>query len=258
MRQGKTSTIMVGSVVAIALLIIAPAFIYWRSQTSIPTVNLPTPNAYDLLVQAGSQVGKPPDNIEQADAKELAAFLAANDGVMPLIRQALQHESCVPIDYAADFLSQELDRTDAIRQTARLLMAEARLAEQQGRNAKAAETYLDLVDLSRKMSRGGLFIHLMLGAAYERVAWAGLLRIEPSLSPEEKGRFLAKIKSIGDQPEDLQATIDRERALSTAVNGWLITRLGSRLPNEEIDRSVQLQAELRKLRQDVRHAMHAE
>ena len=137
-------------------------------------------------------------------------------------------------------------------------MAEARLAEQQGRNTNAAETYLDLVDLSRKISRGGLFIHLMLGAAYERVAWTGLLRIAPSLSPDEKGRFLVKIESIRDQPAELDATMDRERALSTAVNGWFITQLGSRLPNAEIDRSAQLQAEMRKLRQDVRQAMRAE
>lgn len=258
MRKGKTSTLILALVVAIALLIIAPAFIYWRSQTSRPAVNLPTPNTYDLLVQAGSHVGKPPDNIEQATTKELAAFLAANEGVLPLIRQALQHESRVPIDYAADFLSQELDRIRAIRQSFRLLMAEARLAEQQGRNAKAAETYLELIDLSRKMSRGGLLIHLMLGGAYERVAWTGLLRIEPSLSPEEKGRFLVKVESMDDQPDDLDATMERERALSTAVNGWFITQLGSRLPNAAIDRSAQLQAEMRKLRRDVRQAMRAE
>ena len=55
MRTGKTSTLILALVVAIALLIIVPAIIYWRSQTRIPTVNLPTPNAYELLVQAGSQ-----------------------------------------------------------------------------------------------------------------------------------------------------------------------------------------------------------
>lgn len=256
MPQRKPSMLIVVGVVACAIA--AASLIFWPRQTSVRSAPLPNPNAFDLLVHAGSLVRLTPEDVVDADSEMLDAYVEANEEALGQTRQALHHDSWVPIDYSAGSVSQALDAIGTIRQAARLLLAEARRAELEGPNAAAAQAYLDVINLSQKMSRGGLIVHLQASMAYERVAWEAVLRIAPQLQAEERARFLKRFDSLGYRREMRDAYQARERALSIARNGWLMTKIMGRAANQVVGRVAKDEEQLSQLRQKAVQAIRGE
>ena len=233
-------------------LLIAMVVIYCLPPPpSTPAVAMPTPNGYTELADAGQMVGPPPDDIDQAEPSELMEFLDANRSALAGVRKALRYDSRVPIEYSAEFLVQASNGLNGIRQAARLLMAESRLAEQQGRMADAAKANLELIVLSQKASNGGLLVHFQVGSAYERWAWTSLLRIAPTLTSEERSQFLSDFESISYQRRPMEVYDERELRLAIASHGRLITFIARRQANQVYERCVEIDNQRQTLMKEV-------
>ena len=169
-NRRKLSFTLVGGLVFVILVVCVTLMLFlWFSTTRIPRVILPNPNAYDHFVEAGTGVGVTP-NIAEASAEEFGEFVQKHASALRQIREALSYESCVPIDYERGFLDEELDRLSPLRQSIRLLFVAGRLDEEQGTTSEAADTYLDVVRMSRAASKGGLMVHVLVDVGHERMA----------------------------------------------------------------------------------------
>ncbi len=244
---------------AFAALLIALLVIYLLpSPSTVPPPALPMPNAYLELVEVGRLVVNVPEDLDQADAETLRAFLDGNPDLIPVITEAIKHESLVPLEYSENAGAMAMKETSAIRQAARLLMAEARLAELEGRMADAAKANLNLIALSQRTSRGGLLLHFQVGVAYERAGWSSLLRIAPSLTAEERRDFLAKLESLQYQRESMDDFAERERTISVRTSGRWMTFIMSRQANQVVDACKVLDEQMKQMKQSVVEVMSQE
>ena len=204
--------------IGLVLAAIVIAKVYWRNGGAART-SLPSPNAYDHYATIGESIGRTP-NAETASEEELAQFVQNQADVLEQIRAGLQFESCVPIEYDSEFLAKDIDRYSSIRQAARFLLADARLAEAQDRTGDAADIYLEVVHLSRQMSHGGLLVHLMMTAAYEGNAWTAIEQLVPSMTSDEKADFLARLELLPYPRDSMQEVLVREQTLGDATRGF--------------------------------------
>jgi hypothetical protein len=150
-----------------------------------------------------------------------------------------------------------LDDIGPLRQIARLLWADARLAELDGDLGIAAEKYADLVRFSQQTSNGGLLIHLQSGIAYERLGWEALLRLAPSLSKDQKIAVRNRLVSTDRSALKVEDYMRREMALATATHGRFLVFMMSRSsqPDANEQRTRQLVKAMQSAREQVMKAL---
>jgi hypothetical protein len=216
----KSSSVLVLLISAILLLLCFVAYV-WVSVPSAPPVVLPNPNGFPQFLDIGRSVVGTPDDIAVSDADTLKRFLVSNAAVLDESLAALQFECVVPIEYTAAYQQRVVDDIAPLKNVARLLWADARLAELDGDAEEAAGKYAEVIRFSQKTSNGGLLIHLQSGFAYERLGWQALLKLAPSLSKQKKAALRKQLASTNRDALKVEDYMIRERALATAVHGRL-------------------------------------
>jgi hypothetical protein len=172
---------------------------------------------------------------------------------LTLVDRAYHQECVVPIDINVG-MQAVLDSTNAIRQAMRLVHVNARAAALDRDRAREAMLYAKLFALSSKSANGGLMIHALSAAAYERRALERLRGIVGHLSAEEKRDVLAILEPVGRGPTDTEPILERERALSTAKLGPLRTWIlwvTSRSSDAAVQRFIENDAAIVKLNDEV-------
>ncbi len=227
MRGGKTASFLVGIIAVVALLLGAMAYA-WLATPTAPKVVLPDPNAYPLLLWLGEKVEGVPEDVSQADTETLRAFLAANGKTLSQIHEALAMESVVPVEYTAAYQQSATNNVGPLKQVARLLWADARLAGMDGQPPEAARNYVTLIEYAQKTSRGGLAVHLLSSLAYENLAWEALHELTPLLTEEQSENFLDQLTAIEYREPNMDEYLSRDLALTTAVQGRFATLMARR------------------------------
>jgi hypothetical protein len=252
----KSSPVLVLLITAILLLLCLVAFV-WLSVPSAPPVVLPNPNGFPQFLVIGRTIVGIPANIADSDADTLERFLDSNAAVLDESLAALQLECMVPIEYTAAYQQRVVDDIRPLKNVARLLWADARLAELEGDLEEAAEKYADVIRFSQKTSNGGLLIHLQSGIAYERLGWEALLRLAPSLSKEQQAALRKQLASTNRAALKVEDYMTREKALATVVHGRFIVFITSRASDVDANeqRSLKLIKDMQSAREQVMQAL---
>ena len=216
-RSGRSTALILAILAAIIVAILLASFAMLTRTPMPAALPIPSPNAYGQMVQLGSSVDAVPmTSISDCDEEALKVFLDANPVILAELDKVLQNDSVVPLDFSSDAFSIELNDLGEIRQVMRLLYAHALLAELEDRPVDAADGYVRLLIASRKIQHGGLYVHMQVGAAYERVAWPAIGELATQLSAEEKEAVAGQLHSLVPRDSDFAK---REQA-------WASKRLG--------------------------------
>lgn len=216
----KTSLVLI--LIVAALLVFGIVACVWLAVPSVPPVVLPNPNGYEKFVASTRKVVGTPDDVTSSDSDTLKQFLIANAAVLNESLDALQLECVVPVEYTAAYQQRLADDAGPLKNVARLLWADARLAELEGRLDEAALKYAEVIRFSQNSSNGGLLLHLQSGIAYERLGWEALLRLAPSLSTEQKAALRTQLASMNPSSRKVEDYMAREKALAAATQGRLM------------------------------------
>jgi hypothetical protein len=254
-RERKSKLIIGTLLAAILLMILLTLSFVLVNRARIPLATLPTPNAYDTLYQAGNMVSRlPEDYTDTSDREKLVSFIATNTEPLRLVKEAVDQQYVVPIDYEAG-MQAVLDGIGPIRQAMRLLHTNARIAELEGDTAREAILYAKLFVLSSKSANGGLLVHASAASAYERLALARLHEIVGELTALQKSEVLALLASVNRQLTDIDRILEREHVLVKKEHGTLFGSLMIWQTKENtqpaIQRIIETDTEIVELNQEV-------
>jgi len=211
-KTGKIKVLAIGVFASLFLALVA-AWIWLSS--SPPAIALPTPNGFDVLVDASSSVQR---SILTEDETKLKEFLALNSGPMKLVDEAMEMECVVPVDFSAGIVNQ----LQMPREAFRLLDARAKVLQQNGESRAAAIEWAKMYAYATNCAEGGLLVHWLSGVAFENMALNGLQGVIEELSPEEKQEVLEIIEAAARQPVDFAAIQEREYAVVRGEYGALV------------------------------------
>jgi len=222
-----------GLALAAALLAAAFAYIAWPRPVPQPPP-VPNPNGYDdFLHAAESLLGDASLDIQKASADELRQLSKLNRKPLELVRTGLTRECGVAIvSYSQERDAVRLEQINKMRQLGRLLFAEGRLAELEGRPADAARGYVDAVRFSHEMARGGLIIDLLVGIAMEGTAIEALHSLRNELGGAQCEKAITELEAIEADREPLERVFQRDHDSSEAriaELGWTAFKARSTL-----------------------------
>ncbi|WP_152052957.1 hypothetical protein [Tautonia marina] len=212
-------------VVVVAFASIVMALVRGSGPPAPPPI--PDPNGYDLLVDAGLMIeGTPPNEgqIDEADPDALRVWVLANQKALELADEGLELPSGVPLSFTQD----DADMRDlgALRMLARLMLAEAIVAQEEGRIDAAADRCLAILRLSRNGTRNGLLIHVLVGFAIEGTGRERLQLLRDGLDEDQCRAIARAVMAFENQRADIEETIALETAwgLETAPRGLKLAR----------------------------------
>jgi hypothetical protein len=158
-------------------------------------LTLPTPNGYDDLLKASQAVAGKIDDASNPNQETLRVLVVTNAEALRLLRVGLARQCAVPTDAQITNFGSELI---GLKSLARVLIAEGRLAEMDGRSADAARSYTDVIRFGNEISRGGLLINRLVGIACEGMGSSALVKLLNKLSCEQMRPILVELEKVVD------------------------------------------------------------
>lgn len=216
--------------VSIVVALIALA-VCWVSQRrhKVPEEQ---PNGFPLLVEAYQQIVGTNPILQQTPPTKahFQKFIAANQTALQTLRKALSMPCTIPQEVAKATMINPFATPlpmAGFRELGRLLLAEGKWHELEGRFDQAGQSYFDAMRLGLGV-RGGLVIHKLVGQAIAEMGQKAMLLIEPQLSAEISEQIARELLRLLDEEEPLDNTWERERLFYR----WLIVRSLSDFPRE--------------------------
>ncbi len=214
----------------LALLTIAPtAWIYWSLIQPPPPKEqmLAHPNGFEKSLEICAKFADEYTAVGLSSDEEVVAFVDKHEESLKAIRSSLDMQWQVPLensDEGADKLYSTMKcMTRALESAAHKLRFEGRINE-------SALCSLDCVRLGTQAANGGLVIHLLNGARFERTAVKQLRLIIASLNVTLCREAIAVLDQIEVKHERLEDVIRREAV-------WFHRRFGpTRVLHRCIDR----------------------
>ena len=210
-------------VLASASLNLAMGLLPATGQVPTPSASgIPSANGYDDLLAAAYQLRKtldPTRDLTKAPDEEVREALEANREALAKAREALGRDCFVPLQYEPAQIQLALDRASALRGLARLMMAEWRLAESEGRRPDAVRFSTDLIRLGQATGRGGLLVESLTGLAIETLGLDALARIMPGMTEAELAESLRSLVNLERTAEPFPAIAEREREFAHEAHG---------------------------------------
>jgi hypothetical protein len=176
---------------------------------------LPDPNGYDDVLRAGLAIQNGGANFDKvdvttADETALIPLVEANRDALAMARRGLDRPFQVPVVHDLNELNRQMPEFSAIRESARALLAEGRLAEHQDRLDDAVRAYLDVVRLGDAMSHRVAMIAHQMGRFIEYLGLSGLRDLRTHLTADEVRRLIGTLQALAREREAVAAVIRRE------------------------------------------------
>jgi hypothetical protein len=175
--------------------------------------SLPNPNGYDDFVKAGNAVIGEASDFSDLGKAALRDLVATNSEALRLFSLGLTRRCAVPTEAAITNFSSESKHLLSLKRLARLLAAEGRLYELEGRPGEAARYYALDIRLGNEISHG-LPIYRLVGIAIEALGETRLATIAGELKPSEAHTVIEDLEKI-------EATRVRWEELLENENRWL-------------------------------------
>jgi hypothetical protein len=182
---------------------------------------LPSPNGYDDFVKAGAMLGPPSYDYSKMPMEELKAYVGTNQDALRLVRLGLTRECQVPTEDSADYIRRHITDLSCIKSVARLISAEGRLAEMEGRFADAARSHLENVRYGQVSANGGLIIDKLVGIAVEiHIGIVGFEQIMDKLDARQVRQAILLLEEAEDRSTPASVFITRDRQWSRKAGRW--------------------------------------
>lgn len=221
-KSWKRLAVRIELALLFAIIFLPAAGAYFRIAfpVPIPRVDALDPNGYLALAKLG-------DELEQADTLSLESpsetqireFVAANCQQLQEARAALELPHTAPVRYE-DAELHWFSSLQGLRQLARGMVNEGKVAALDGRPDAAAAIDLDVMHLGQIASQGGLYVDSLVGGAIESSGVSELCKIRQSISPKTARHLVEALKRLDARRESLEAVAQREAAWQQHAYGW--------------------------------------
>ncbi len=223
MKRGLT-----GVIVVILLLILSwggyGAFVY--SRNTVPDIQLPSiasppaNNSYPQLMEIASRMRQSAQLLAMeaqphfGTVEQKRTVVAANRDLLDMLRQ-LADAPCQVIQLSP----QPGDPTmENYRHVARLVVAHARLLEQEGQPGRALDAYLDGLAYVENVLRGGNVLHLTFNFMSSQILFQHIPSLIPKLSAQDARRGAQRLERLLDGEYPLHDLLAQE--FRTQLSGW--------------------------------------
>ena len=208
-RKFKAKTVLrVGTAFIVLGVIIYQAIQLTRP---LPPIRLPNPNGYDDFVKGKELLSTQRVEIKGATTDELRAYVTRNAEALKFIRLGLARECRVPLEYTQRFISNHLTDLATFKALTRLLVAQGKLAEAEGRTNDAARIYMETIRFSHEIARGGLVIDCLVSFACEAIVVEPLSKIVPRLDALTCREMVDALHKIDLKSESVAEAQKRDR-----------------------------------------------
>jgi len=220
----------------LALIVIVGAWLVFRLAFPpfAPPV-LPVPNGYDDLLRAAKQIAPRTGFYREMGAEELAAIVQQNASALELVREALQKECMVTVDWSPgqDGFNSHGGQGGAMRELARALAAAARQAKIEEKIEEAIGYGLESLKLAEATARGGLMIDRMVAAPVYMLGLMTLRNQVTGLTHDDCVKLREIIENSSLQLEPIDEVIRRDLAYIRKVNGMYISFIMRRTARDQ-------------------------
>lgn len=203
-------------VIVINLMIVAVVIL---DQNPAAHRAMPVPNGYDDFLKAGTTVVAPPNDLDQLTLDQLNRYVAANAEPLKLVRVGLARQVAVPIEYSLAWTEQHMTSLSSMKGLHRAFVAEAKLAELQGRTNDAARAFIDSIRFAQEIVRGGLLIDGLVGLACEKYGATGLAQLADHLNPATCRDVSSELKQINSNRARATDVEAQERDWARSAGG---------------------------------------
>lgn len=220
--------------------------LWWRHVNIAPPIVIPThaapsSNAYPTLVDAANRLVKQnevgeaiatprPNSLIKGHMRaekvyalaEKEELLAANADALRTFRGALPSYAEAPAvrDWKMSF-----PELAGFRGMARLLLLEGQVHAARGDYGKAANSYLNAIELGERIGHGGVLIHKLVSIACEAIGRRGLLEVSDKLSPDEARAAVARLETILSRRSTMTDALTEEKwATQAELDRWFRTK----------------------------------
>jgi hypothetical protein len=217
---------------AVAATVLYAAFVYqppWRTWRPAPVV-LPSPNGFDLFLQAAAVVDEP--FYEHETAAERDETVSRNAAALDTLRAGLKPACYTPPPedpshwppYDAHF-----------RSLARVLARESARAADQGRWAQAVGSRLDAIEFGIDQQAGADTIGVLVGEAVEGIGQRGMAGLVGQLSAAEARAALQRANAAAPRRPSLAEQMACEKEHGQRWMVWALdTHQWPRFVREEL------------------------
>lgn len=192
MSQRKRKLVLVWAV--IAMMAVIGVIVYSWSQPPLPA--LPNPNGYDDFVAAARLTTREVSDFADLTNDSLRSLVSTNAESLRLIRLGLSRQCVLPTHEVITNFGSAGVPLFYLRRLACLLAADGKLAATERRPGDAAKSYAQAVKFGNGISRGGVIINRLVGAACEAIGLERLARLSPSLNCDEAKEAIAILEHV--------------------------------------------------------------
>ena len=200
----------------VILLVGAGALIsaFWLLQSPpLPkTEPLPKPNGYDDFLAGVKMLSGDCPDLKTATIDALAGYVASNRAALDRARLGLSRPCRVPTERSTAYMGRHLAELAALKQMARALAAEGRLASLANQPAAAATNYLTVIKFGLEVERGGVLIDALVAIACESMGARQLAAEVPRLSAEQSRALLRQVEDLESGREPIEKIMEQENA----------------------------------------------
>jgi hypothetical protein len=137
----------------------------------------------------------------------------------------LETPGFVPFDFEQDtrhdYVQDLMVEARHTRSMSRMLQAESESAAAAGRPDEASKYSLATMQMGNTVSRGGLFIHSLVGIAVEGVGSHGIVKTRGEVSIAQAKSLLTALQRLDQSRESFALTADREAAFGDQTYNWV-------------------------------------
>lgn len=184
----------------------------------IPAPRLPSPNGYDLLMQAGKSIqpggaGSPSASEKLSPAEDLKrqrAYTDKNARALSLMKQALRLPIVSPPTRSGDIGFPNYAR---LRELARLGVQQSRVLYADKKLDSAVQTALDVVQMSAETQNGALIIGMLVSSAVQGVGRQDLWKWLKECDAATALRAVRRLEAIEARTPPYAAALQEEKWL---------------------------------------------
>jgi hypothetical protein len=161
---------------------------------------MPVPNAFTIWREADQII---PDSA-LGFTNNPREFVTSNTAAFRLFAEGLTNDCQAPL------AQKGLSGVNSFRKLALALRLKARMFEAEGQWERAAETYLQILQLGEGIEHGAL-IHLLVGMTIEKIGLAGLKPVLSRLDLQERKVICGRLEVMNRNRIRFQEVQDRDR-----------------------------------------------
>jgi len=171
-----------------------------------------TATPYEELVESAASLTDT-DLIADVDGRDIAgasAFLRQNHVALESARRVLGPHCAVPLRYDESFYSEHCDHFSHLRNLARALRADARLAAHNHEYQATARIGLEILELANAVRRGGLVTDLLVGIAISGIAIEILRKNRTNFDQATRHSLIHELQRLDDEREQFATVLVRD------------------------------------------------